>query len=293
MREFAQLLIAGLSTGAIYASLALALVLIYQSTEVVNFAQGEMAMFSTFIAWELVDKGMPFWAAFALTLAVAFFGGVTIERVLIRPVEKASVLTIVIVTVGLLLIFNNLAGGIWGFQLKTFPSPFPSGIWQISGVVISQQSVGVFGVALLVMALLAVFFRFTALGLAMRATAMNREPAELMGIHTTWMLALGWGLAAVVGATAGVLVAPIVFLDPNMMQGLLLFAFAGATLGGFESPGGAVLGGLLVGVAQAMIGNYVSFIGTDLSLTVAMAIIVLVLVFKPTGLFGHAAARRV
>ena len=293
MQNFAQLLVAGLSTGAIYASMALALVLIYQASGLVNFAQGEMAMFSTFIAWSLMNAGIPFWGALPIALVVAFVGGMTIERVLIRPVERAPVLAIVIVTLAIFIALNNIAGWIWGFMVKAFPSPFPSNPWRVAGVAISKQSVGILGVSLVVLLILWAFFRFTKLGLAMRGAAINREAARLMGIRVGWMLALGWGLAALVGATAGVLVAPVVFLSPNMMQGLLLFAFASAVLGGMDSPGGAVAGGLLVGVGQAMIGNYVGFIGSDLSVTVALAVIVVVLLVKPAGLFGRAAVERV
>jgi branched-chain amino acid transport system permease protein len=293
MDTFLQQVVSGLATGGIYASLALALVMIYQATDVVNFAQGEMAMFTTYIAWTLLNAGVPYWAAFGATLAMAFVGGLLIERVVIRPVENAPVLTIVIVCIGLLVILNSLAGWIYSYIQKPFPSPFPQRPIRVGAVVFGAHDVGALAVTLLVLLLVFLFFRYTTLGLAMRAAAQNPVSSRLCGIRVGWMLAMGWGLAALVGAVAGMLVAPVVFLDPNMMSGILIYAFASATLGGFTSPGGAVLGGLLVGVIENLVGTYVRFIGTELKLTVALAIILVVLVVRPSGLFGRAAVRRV
>jgi branched-chain amino acid transport system permease protein len=300
---FIQQIVSGLATGGIYGSLALALVMIYQATDVVNFAQGEMAMFSTYIAWSLLQAGVPYWAAFAATLTIAFVGGVLVERLVIRPVESAPVLAIVIVCIGLLVIFNSLAGWLYSYIQKPFPSPFPERPLRIGNftfvglrvgdVVFGAHDLGAITVTLVVLAFLYVFFRYTTLGLAMRAAAQNPISSRLCGIRVGWMLALGWGLAAMVGAVAGMMVAPVVFLDPNMMAGILIYAFASATLGGFTSPGGAVLGGLLVGVIENLVGTYVTFIGTELKLTVALAIILVVLVVKPSGLFGRAHVQRV
>jgi branched-chain amino acid transport system permease protein len=288
-----QQVISGLATGGIYGSVALALVMIYQATDVVNYAQGEMAMFSTYLAWTMMNAGMPYWAAFFATLAVSFVAGVVIERVVIRPVENAPILAIVIVCIGLLVIFNSIAGWIWSYIQKPFPSPFPETPIKLGNLVIGAHDVGAIGVTLVVLALLYVFFRYTPLGLAMRAAAQNPVSSRLVGIRVGWMLALGWGLASLVGAVAGIMVAPIVFLDPNMMAGILIYAFASATLGGFTSPGGAVLGGLIVGVVENLVGTYVKFIGTELKLTVALAMILIVLVVRPSGLFGRAAVHRV
>jgi branched-chain amino acid transport system permease protein len=290
---FIQQVVSGIATGGIYGSLALALVMIYQATDVVNFAQGEMAMFSTYMAWSLLQAGLPYWAAFAATLTIAFVGGILVERVVIRPVESAPVLAIVIVCIGLLVIFNSLAGWLYSYIQKPFPSPFPERPLRIGNVVFGAHDLGAIGVTLVVLAFLYVFFRFTTLGLAMRAAAQNPISSRLCGIRVGWMLALGWGLAAMVGAVAGMMVAPVVFLDPNMMAGILIYAFASATLGGFTSPGGAVLGGLLVGVIENLVGTYVKFIGTELKLTVALAIILVVLVVKPSGLFGRSHVQRV
>ncbi len=293
MDIFLQQVVSGLATGGIYGSLALALVMIYQATDVVNFAQGEMAMFSTYLAWTMLNAGLPYWAAFAATLAIAFLGGILVERLVIRPVETAPVLTIVIVCIGLLVIFNSLAGWIYSYIQKPFPSPFPEQPIRLGAVVFGAHDLGAIGVTLVVLVLLYAFFRYTPLGLAMRAAAQNPASSRLCGIRVGWMLALGWGLAALVGAVAGLMVAPKVFLDPNMMSGILIYAFASATLGGFTSPLGAVVGGLLVGVIENLVGTYVRFIGTELKLTVALALILVVLLVKPSGLFGRAAVHRV
>ncbi|MFI6517060.1 branched-chain amino acid ABC transporter permease [Spirillospora sp. NPDC050679] len=292
MTDLLQQLAEGLGAGAIYASLALALVLIFRFTGIVNFAQGELAMFSTFVAWQFVQGGLPFWAALALTLAISFAGGMLIERVVIRPVEGAPELTVVIVTLGLFILVNAAAGWIWSYLVKDFPSPFPGGALRAGGVALDHRTLGVLAVVAAVMGLLYLLFRFTKIGLGMRAVAADPESARLSGIRVSWMLALGWGLAATVGAVSGVLVAPVLFLDPNMMGGVLIYAFAAATLGGFDSPVGAVLGGLVVGVAETLAGAYVGAVGSDLKIGVPLAIILVVLVFRPQGLFGRAAVER-
>jgi branched-chain amino acid transport system permease protein len=289
MHELLQQVFSGLAAGAIYASVALALVMIYRSTDLVNFAQGEMAMFSTYIAWTLVNAGLPFWVAFLITLIVSFIGGMVIERVVIRPVENAPVLAAVIVTIALLLIFNSLAGWIYTYTVQDFPSPFPDR--PLLHSLLTTRDLGVIAVTLVMLVLLFVFFRFTSTGLAMRAAAQNPASARLCGIPVGRMLAIGWGLAAAIGAAAGIMVAPVLFLDPNMMGGVLLYAFAGALLGGITSPVGAVVGGLIVGVTENLVGTYL--IASQLKLTVALALIIFVLVFRPNGLFGTAIVRRV
>ena len=285
-----QQVVSGLATGGIYASLALALVMIYQATEIVNFAQGEMAMFSTYLAWSMLNAGLPYWAAFLGTLVLAFVGGVLIERIIVRPVEGKSVLTLVIVCIGLLVIVNSVAGWIYSYVIQPFPSPFPKAPIRIGRIVFGAHDLGAIGVTLVLLCVLYAFFRFTPLGLAMRAAAQNPASSRLCGIRVGWMLALGWGLAALVGAVAGMLIAPVIFLEPNMMGGILIYAFAAATLGGITSPFGAVVGGFLVGVIENLAGT---FIGTELKLTVALLIIIVVLLVRPSGLFGHAAVRRV
>ncbi len=297
MAEFWQQVVDGLATGGIYASLALAIVLIYRSTRVVNFAQGEMATFSTFVAWQLMEWGMPYWGAFFLTLGLSFAGGVAVERTLIRPIERASVLTIVMVTLGGLIALNGLTGWIWGSETKTFPSAFSTRPITIGGVVFSIQEFGVIGVTLGAVALIYLLFRFTRVGLGLRAAALAPEASRLLGVRVSWMLALGWGLAAALGALSGMMTAPTTFLDPNMMLGVLLYALAAAVLGGLESPIGAVVGGLSIGVALNLIGTYVDFWGIDLGgqmrLVAGLAIILVILLFRPQGLFGRVAARKV
>ena len=280
----------GLANGCIYGSVALALVMIYQATHHINFAQGEMATFSTFVAWALIQAGWPYWGAFFFTIAVSFAGGVLVQRIVLRPLEKAPVLTNVIVFIGLLLIFNALAGWIFDHTIKAFASPFPkdSGL---ASTYFSAHQLGSAAVLLVVVLALFAFFRFTPLGLAMRAAAQNPDSARLVGIRVSWMLALGWGLAAAIGAIAGMMVAPIVFLDPNMMAGILLYGFAAALLGGIDNPAGAVIGGLIVGVLENLLGAYV--IGTELKLSVALVLIVATLTLRPDGLFGKRVVTRV
>ena len=294
MSEFFQQVVAGLGSGAIYGALALALVLIHRATGVINFAQGEMAMFTTYIAWTLIENhGWSYWPAFVVTLAFAFVLGLGVQRVVIAPVSNASVLTIVIMTIGLVLTFNGLASLIWSAEIRAFPSPFPNDTWQIGGVSISQQDVGTFAVVLALVALLWAFFQFTKVGLALRASALNPDASRLVGVRVGWMLAIGWGLAAMLGAVAGMLAAPTVLLDPNMMQAILIYAFAAAVLGGIDSPLGAVAGGLLLGVGLNLIGTYSDFVGADLKLPVALLIILIVLLVRPAGLFGKPVTRRV
>ncbi len=293
METLIQQIISGLASGSIYASVALALVMIYQATDVVNFAQGEMAMFSTYLAWTLIHAGLPYWVAFFLTVGLSFIGGLVIERLIIRPVESAPILTIVIVCMGLLVILNSIAGWVYSYLIKPFPSPFPKQPMKIGNIVLAFHDLGAIGVTLIMLILLFLFFRFTPLGLTLRAAAQNPGSSRLVGIRVSQMLMLGWGLAAALGAVAGMMVAPVVFLDPNMMGGILIYAFASATLGGFTSPVGAVLGGFIVGITENLVGTYVSFIGPELKLTVALVLIIVVLLVKPSGLLGKAVVKRV
>jgi branched-chain amino acid transport system permease protein len=290
MDAFLHQVIAGLATGGIYASLALALVMIYNATHHVNFAQGEMAMFATYLCWTMINAGWPYWGAFFATVVIAFLLGAAIELVIVRPVERAPVLTVVVVFIGIIFILNSLAGWIYTYTIKSFPSPFPSTA-PLGSHIISWHELGAIGVTLVVLLLVYVFFRFTPLGLAMRAASQNPESSRLVGIRVGWMLALGWGLAAAIGATAGTMIAPIVFLDPNMMSGVILYAFAAALMGGIDSPFGAVVGGFIVGVLENLVGAYL--IGTELKLTVALVLIVGVLIVRPAGLFGKVIVTRV
>ena len=290
MDAFIHQLLAGLATGGIYASVALALVMIYQATHHINFAQGEMAMFSTFIAWSLLQAGLPYWAAFVATVVLSFVLAAVVEFTVIRPMHDKPVLSVVVVFIGLLVIFHSLAGWLFGYTIKQFPSPFPSDAW-FGSAMMSAHEVGAIFVTLCVVALLFAFFRLTPLGLAMRAAAQNPVSSRLVGINVGRMLMLGWGLAGAIGAVAGMMVAPVVFLDPHMMTGVLLYAFAGALIGGIDNPVGAVLGGFIVGVLENLIGTYV--VGTELKLSVALVLIVGVLIVKPSGLMGRTIVTRV
>ncbi len=292
MQEFLQLVVSGIATGAIFASLALALVLIYNAMGLVNFAQGEMAMFATFIAYTLVNRGMSFWIAFPVTMVLAFGAGILIQRVVIKPVERAPVLTLVIITLGLATLVNGVAGFIWGYVPRSFSSPFSPDSVDLGGVFVSYRDLGVIAVSGLVLLGIYLLLQHTTVGLTLRAAAHHPEASRLLGVQVSWMLALGWGLASAVGAVSGMMVAPILLLEPNMMQTIIIYAFAAAVLGGIESPLGAVVGGLTVGVTINLAGAYIPNAG-DLQLAIGLGIIILVLILKPNGLFGRAATRRV
>ena len=292
MELFTNQVLSGIANGAIYACMALAVVMIYQAIDHLNFAQGEMAMFSTFIAWQLMQWGFDFWSAFLLTLAISFIGGIVIERALFKPLTNAPVLVHVAGFIALFAILNSVAGLTWDFTIKQFPSPFGSSGF-LGSRLISTHQAGMIGVTIGLLILLFIFFRFTRVGLAMRAAASLPESARLVGINTSWMIALGWGMASAIGAIAGMMIAPVVFLEPNMMGGILLYGFAAAVLGGLTSPLGAVVGGFLVGIFENLVGTYIPGVGNELKLPIALALIITVLVIKPSGLFGRAIVQRV
>jgi branched-chain amino acid transport system permease protein len=290
---FAQQTVAGLSQGAIFGSLALALVLIYRATEVINFAQGEMAMATTYVAYQLTVWGLTFWLAFFITLVVAFFFGAVTQILVIRPVQR-SVVAVVIVTVGLFILIDGLVTWKWGGELRFMEAPFGNEVYHLGSVAFSRQDIGVLVVSILSVIVLWLLFQFTKLGLAMRAAALRPAAASLVGVRVNWMLAIGWGLAAVLGAVAGMMTEPTTFLQPTMMQPILLYAFAAAVLGGLESPAGAVVGGLLLGVFMNLIGQYGgNFATAELRLPIAFAVLLVVLLVKPNGLFGRRQVRRV
>jgi branched-chain amino acid transport system permease protein len=293
MANFAQQVVSGLASGGIYALLALAIVLIHRATGVINFAQGEMATLSAFLCWTLLDHGWAFWPAFAATLALSFGGGAAIHAVLIRPLESGPLVGIVILTIGLLIAINGLDTWIWGGAAKQFPGPFSTAPIRIAGVAFSRQDIGVIVVAFGSVLVLGFLFARTKLGLGLRAAAVNPVEARLVGIRVQAMLAAGWGLAAALGAVAGVMAAPSLFLDPNMMQTVLLYSFAAAVLGGMDSPLGAVVGGLVLGVGLNLVGTYVHWVGGELRLATALAVILCVLLARPAGLFGRTAVTRV
>ncbi len=294
MAAFWQQVVSGMAAGSVYSALALALVLIHRATGVINFAQGEMAAFSTYILWTLTtNHGWSYWPAFAVTLVVSFIGGVGIHQSVIRPVERSSQIRVVIITIGLLLVINGLMTWIWTGEVRAVQSPFPDGTFVIGGVAIAYHDLGTILVVLGAVVALWAFFQFTKVGLALRAAAVNPAEARLVGVRVSWMLGLGWGLAALLGAIAGMLTAPTVFLEPSMMQAVLIYAFAAAVLGGIDSPIGAVVGGLMIGVGLNLLGTYVDFVGADLRLPAALLVILVVLLLKPTGLFGKREVKKV
>src|ERR1700738_3126769 len=252
MELFTNQVLAGIATGAIYACMALAVVMIYQAIDHLNFAQGEMAMFSTFVSWQLMQWGVPYWGAFVLTLVFSFVGGIAIERLLFKPLAKAPILTNVAGFIALYAIINSVAGLTWDFTIKQYPTPFGSSPF-LGSQLISTHQAGMIGVTLLLLVALYLFFQFTRMGLAMRAAASLPESARLVGINTSWMIALGWGMAGGRGSRSAAVVAPVVFLEPNMMLGVLIYGFAAAVLGGLTSPFGAVMGGFLVGVLVTLV----------------------------------------
>jgi branched-chain amino acid transport system permease protein len=278
-----QLLISGIAVGSIYALLGLALVLIHKATDVVNFAQGEMSMFSTFLALAMLEQlHLPLWAVLGLAFPVGAMFGAIIEIVFIRPMAGAPPVNLLIVTTGLFIVFNNLAGWIWGFTPYKFPSLFSATPITVVGVRASPGTIGVIAIALVLMAGLYVFFEKTREGTAMRAASQSREAARLMGINVRRVSTMAWALAGGIGMVSGMLVAPLIFLDNGLMVPVLLKAFAGAIMGGFNSLPGAILGGLFLGVAEVFFAAYVSTAFTD---SFAFLIIIAVLMFRPNGLF--------
>ncbi len=287
----AQLLLSGLALGSIYALLALALVLVHKATDVINFAQGEMATFTTFIAYTLLSRfGLPLPVVFILSFTIGAILGSLVHRVFIHPLSKAPPINILIVTIGLWIVFNNIGGWIWGYDPLRFPSLVPAQSIDVSGLRISPNSLATIGVAFGLMALLYLFFEFTREGTAMRAASMNRWAAQLMGIRVSRAATWSWALAAGVGGLAGLLVAPTTFLDFQIMVPVLLKAFASAILGGFNSLPGAVLGGLTIGILENLFGAYVSTAFKD---SFSLLMIVAVLMFRPSGLFSGSQVKKV
>ncbi|GAB3255386.1 branched-chain amino acid ABC transporter permease [Arthrobacter pigmenti] len=284
---FLQLVVDGLANGAIYAALALAIVLVHRATGMINFAQGAMAVFSTFLGWVMWQAGMPAPVAVLLTIVLSMLMGAVVERLLIRRFERGSQHTAVIVTVGLLVLFTGLAGLFWGYTSVEFPSLFPLGTFKIGGAFVSYQSLGNILVLLLVVLGFQLLFKKTKLGLALRAVADNPESSSLSGVPVGNLLMVGWGLAAALGALAGALIAPKVFLDPHMLDQVLVYALAAAILGGLNSPLGAVVAAGLIGIVENLAGAYIDIIGDDLKIAVPLIAMFIVLLVRPQGLFGQ------
>ncbi len=290
MQAFLHQIASGLAAGGIYASLAIALVLIYRCTSSVNFAQGELAMFSTYMSWALVQAGASWWVAFGLVVVGSFLLGLALDRAIFQPLRHRPVLSVIAASIALLIILNSLIGLLFGYELQEFATPF-GGALGVAEPFLSAHEAGVLLVTLAELGAVFAFFRYSRFGLAMRAVAVNPSSAQLAGINTNQVLAVGWGLAAVAGAVAGLMAAPILFLEPSMMMGPLIYALAGALLGGIASPVGAVIGGFAVGVLENLLGAYV--VGTDLKLTCIMLLIIATLVLRPAGIFGKTTQARV
>ncbi|MCC6222968.1 MAG: branched-chain amino acid ABC transporter permease [Thermoleophilia bacterium] len=287
MQLFFQQIVDGLTAGSVYAALALALVLVYRGTGIVNFGQGEMGTLSTYFAWQLTAWGIPVWAAVGAAMATAFLGACVVFLALILPLSRRPLLTVVTATLGLMLACNSVALWVWGALPQSFPSLFPDRVWAVAGVRFTATAVGNLGALLCVAALLFVLFERTKIGLGLRGATSNPESASLVGLRVRQMHMLGWGLAAAVGALAGALVAPKLFLTPDMMLAVLLYGVAAAVLGGFDSPVGAIAGGLLIGVVESLVGTYVDPIGAELKVAVALVVIFVFLLVRPQGLLGR------
>lgn len=293
MQLFMQQIVEGLASGAIYASLALALVLIYRATRIVNFAQGEMATLSVYLSWQLQQWGVPFALSLIIIAAASFVIGALVFRLMVRPVLGASDYTMVVICIGFFVGFEAICLWFWGADPRAYPRLFPDHTWTIGGVRLTANNLGILATLCGMTAGLSALFRFTRLGLAMRASAAEREKSPLVGIQVETMLMLGWGLAATVGFIAAVLIAPGLFLSPPMMVSVVIYALAAATLGGWDSPAGAIVGGLVVGVAESLCATFVGFIGTDLKVGVPFALMAMILLVRPQGLFGTTAVIRV
>jgi len=286
MTAVLQQVMDGLATGSIYAALALALVLVHQSTGVVNFAQGAMGTVGAYLAWTLWAVGLPIGAAVVIAVVVSIpFGAVT-ERFVIRRLYDKHALTIIVLTVGMLIAFTGIVSLIWGHGAKQFPTMFPEGVVRLGGVAITYESIGNLAIlAVVVVAMQFVFLR-TRFGLMMRAVADNRASSGLLGIPTGRLLMIGWGMAAAFGTLAACLIAPRVFLSPTMMDTVLIYALSAAILGGLNSPMGAVVAALAIGVVENLAATYVPIVGTDLKIIVPLLLMAIILVFRPQGLFG-------
>jgi branched-chain amino acid transport system permease protein len=293
MGTFIQLIVDGLSTGSVYAALALAIVLVNQATGLINFAQGGMAVLSAYIAWALDGVGLPLIVAIVAAVAISFVLGAVIERFLVRRFERGDPDTAVVVTVGLLTLITGVCAWIWTYNNRQFPSLFPLDTVSIAGAVVSLRSLGTIVVIVVIMLVLQALFLGTKLGLALRAVAVNPASAAFSGIPVGRHLMIGWGLAASLGAVAGVLVAPQLTLTPGMMDSALVYALAAVILGGLTSPLGVVVAAWLIGVLENLAAVYVPFIGHDLKIAVPFILIFVVLIIRPQGLFGRRSVVRV
>lgn len=293
MSYFVQLVVDGLATGSIYGALALAIVLVNRSTGMINFSQGALAVLSTFVAYAVVQAGGPLLLGLVVAVAFGVVLGAVLERLVVRRFEGGDPNTAVVATIGLLVLVSGIAGAIWSYDPRAFPSLFPNETLALGGVFVSVRSLGTTAVLVAVMVALQLLFRATKLGLAMRAVADNPGSSALSGLPVSRLLMLGWGIAAGLGAVAGVLVAPQLFISPTMLDFTLVYALAAAILGGLDSPLGAVVAGWFIGVVENLAGAYVDVIGNDLKIAVPFAAMIVILVLRPQGLFGRRTVVRV
>jgi branched-chain amino acid transport system permease protein len=292
MVEFLEFTLEGLSAGMIYAAIALSLVLIWRGTGVLNYAQGAMAMFTSYIALEIIYVTHSYWLGFVVALAAGLVIGGIVERVVVRQVTGKPPLNAVIVTIGLLILIEGLAGLVYGSNNRSFPPAFSINGLSVGSVAlgITRNDIFTGAAVLLAAAILALTFRYSSIGLRLRATAFNAPVARLLGVRVGRMLTLGWALAGLLGALAGLLVSPSTFLNPNSMDTIFVLGFTAAVIGGLESPAGAVAGGLILGVVLSYAGGYLN---SEVVNLFGLAALLLVLMFRPTGLFSSAPARRV
>ena len=288
---FGQQVVSGLSAGCLYALAALGLVLIYRTMDIVNFAHGEMAMVSTFMAHTfLVKLGFSYILAAVCAIIFAFVFGMAVERIFLRPIQGGPLISLMIMTLGLFMVLNGAAGWVWGFDPVSFPRAVQGRPIWIGDLIITRDSILVLAVTIVMALALYAVLRFTMAGIAIRATSQNSRAARLMGVPVPKVYALTWGISAVLGAVAGILIAPTTFLSPSMMAEVQIKAFTAAVLGGFSSLPGAVVGGLLLGVLENLVAGYIS---TELKSTFAFALIVAVLFIRPSGLLGTPPKRKV
>ncbi|MGQ0568202.1 MAG: branched-chain amino acid ABC transporter permease [Armatimonadota bacterium] len=291
MTQLAQYTIGGLAAGSLYALVALGIVLLYRSSRVLNFAHGDLATLATFIAFTLLGRAVPFPVAIVASLVAAAALGAFFFFFILRPAKEATLLGKIVITLGLALVLSGVMQVVWGADTQVFPFPLSdTRVYHLGQVVVSEVNLGTIAAGLILMAILYVLVQRTKVGLAMRAIAQDTVAAQALGIPARRIYALTWGLASALGGAAGMLLAPVVYLDPFMMLDPFLKGFAAAVLGGMDSLPGAVLGGFLLGVAESVFAGYVSF---KFKTTLAFAIIILVLMVRPEGLLGHEYRRRV
>ena len=292
MQQLLTTALTGLTLGAVYAAFALALCLIWRSTRIVNFAQAPMAMITTYVALVVIDAGYSYWVGFAAALLCGLVLGAVVERVVVRPVEGKAHINAVILTLGLFIVLHSAAAIIFGSRYRSFPAPFGLRGLKVGDTSIALTGFGIFTIVavVVVMALLVLLFRYTDLGLKMRAAAFNQEVARLLGVRVGRMLTLGWALAALVGSLSGLLIAGGSLVHPGYMDSVVVYGFVAAVLGGLDSPAGSVIGGVLLGLSLSFVSGYV---GSELVALAALVILMGVLLLRPGGLFSHTAERRV